>query len=154
MNYSDPRVVATPQEVQEHLTVEQVGNKHEALIVALADLIWPVIRERTEEIIDLHLDNIRERINSAIDARIDAKLNDDLNARIESTVDDKVEDSVAHYLKYSYDIDQEISSYLSNHFDIRDYDVIELIDEHLSDRLEDMVTESVSNLTFEVNVSR
>jgi hypothetical protein len=120
---NDPRAIVTPQD----LTVEEVGKKHEALITALADLIWPVIRER---------------INSAIDASIDGQL------------EDKIDQGIAHYLKYSYDVDQQISEYLSNHFDLRDYDVNDVIDDYMNDHLDDKVAEAVSNLSFEVNVSR
>ena len=105
----------------------ELASKHEALITALADLIWPVIRER---------------INSAIDARIDEQL------------ENKMDQGIAHYLKYSYDVDQQISEYLSNHFDLRDYDVNDVIDDYMNDRLEDIVHESVSNLSFRVEVSR
>jgi hypothetical protein len=124
---NDPRAIVTPQD----LTVEEVGKKHEALITALADLIWPVIRER---------------INSAIDASIEAK--------IENELDDKINESVESYINYTYDIDQKISEYLSSNFDLRDYDVNDVIDDYMNDRLEDMVHESVSNLSFRVEVSR
>nr|UOZ97176.1 hypothetical protein NCPCFENI_01089 [Cupriavidus sp.] len=132
---NDPRAAAN----LEAGTVTELASKHEALITALADLIWPVIRER---------------INSAIDARIDEQL------------ENKMDQGIANYLKYTYDIDQQIndymsnhldqqiSEYMSNHFDLRDYDINDIVEDYMNDRLEDMVHESVSNLTFEVNVSR
>jgi hypothetical protein len=120
---NDPRAIVAPQD----LTIEEVGEKHEALITALADLIWPVIRER---------------IKSTIDARIDEQL------------ENKMDQGIANYLKYSYNIDQKISDYLSSNFDIRDYDINDIVQDYMNDRLEDMVYESVSGLSFEVNVSR
>jgi hypothetical protein len=124
---NDPRAIVAPQD----LTIEEVGEKHEALITALADLIWPVIRER---------------IKSTIDASIEAKIGNDL--------DDKINQSVESYINYSYDIDQQISNYLSSQFDLRDYDINDIVQDYMNDRLEDMVYESVSGLSFEVNVSR
>jgi hypothetical protein len=124
---NDPRAIVAPQD----LTIEEVGEKHEAVITALADLIWPVIRER---------------IKSTIDASIEAKIGNDL--------DDKINQSVESYINYSYDIDQQISNYLSSQFDLRDYDINDIVQDYMNDRLEDMVYESVSGLSFEVNVSR
>jgi hypothetical protein len=120
---NDPRAIVAPQD----LTIEEVGEKHEALITALADLIWPVIRER---------------IKSTIDARIDDQL------------ENKKDQGIANYLKYSYDLDQQISEYMSNHFDIRDYDVNDVVEDYMNDRLDDLVYDTVSNMTFEVRVSR
>jgi hypothetical protein len=142
MDYSDPRVVATVAEVEEHLTIQPVAQKHEALIAALADLIWPVIRERIKSTMDASIDDIRLRVDAAIDARIEAKIGDDLDNRIES------------YMNYSYDIDQKISEYMSSHFDIRDYDVNDVVEDYMNDRLDDLVYDTVSNMTFEVRVSR
>jgi hypothetical protein len=122
---NDPRAIVAPQD----LTIEEVGEKHEALITALADLIWPVIRER---------------IKSTVDASIEAKID----------IDDKINQSVESYINYSYDIDQKISDYLSNHFDIRDYDVNDVVEDYMNDRLDDLVHDTVSNMTFEVRVSR
>ena len=122
---NDPRAIVAPQD----LTIEEVGEKHEALITALADLIWPVIRER---------------IKSTMDASIEAKIG----------IDDKINQSVESYINYSYDIDQKISDYLSSHFDIRDYDVNDVVEDYMNDRLDDLVHDTVSNMTFEVRVSR
>ena len=122
---NDPRAIVAPQD----LTIEEVGEKHEALITALADLIWPVIRER---------------IKSTVDASIEAKID----------IDDKINQSVESYINYSYDIDQKISDYLSSHFDIRDYDVNDVVEDYMNDRLDDLVHDTVSNMTFEVRVSR
>jgi hypothetical protein len=142
MDYNDPRVVATVAEVEEHLTIQPVAQKHEALITALADLIWPVIRERIKSTMDASIDDIRLRVDAAIDARIEAKMGDDLDKRIEN------------YVNYSYDFDQKISDYLSSHFDIRDYDVNDVVEDYMNDRLDDLVHDTVSNMTFEVRVSR
>jgi hypothetical protein len=135
---NDPRAIVAPQD----LTIEEVGEKHEALITALADLIWPVIRERIKSTMDASIDDIRLRVDAAIDARIEAKMGDDLDKRIEN------------YVNYSYDFDQKISDYLSSHFDIRDYDVNDVVEDYMNDRLDDLVHDTVSNMTFEVRVSR
>ncbi len=135
---NDPRAIVAPQD----LTIEEVGEKHEALITALADLIWPVIRERIKSTMDASIDDIRLRVDAAIDARIEAKMGDDLDKRIES------------YVNYSYDFDQKISDYLSSHFDIRNYDVNDVVEDYMNDRLDDLVHDTVSNMTFEVRVSR
>jgi hypothetical protein len=130
---NDPRAIVTPQD----LTIEEVGQKHEALITALADLIWPVIRERIKSTMDASIEDIRLRADTVIE-----KMGDNFDDRIEN------------YMKYSYDIDQQISEYMSSHFDIRDYDVNDVVEDYMNDRLDDLVYDTVSNMTFEVRVSR
>jgi hypothetical protein len=139
MDYNDPRVVATVAEVEEHLTIQPVAQKHEALIAALADLIWPVIRER---------------ITSTIEAHFDDAFKNSLTLRIDDLLENKLDQGIESYMKYSYDLDQQISEYMSNHFDIRDYDVNDVVEDYMNDRLDDLVYDTVSNMTFEVRVSR
>ena len=101
-----------------------VANKHEALIAELADLIWPVIRER---------------IASALDARI--------NFAVENLIDDKIDDKINEYMCNNFDI----SDYESEIKDIVDVD--DAVETHLNTYLHDEVVSCIQGLQFNVEVS-
>ena len=102
------------------------------------------------------LDTIVDRLNTSgmltteIDTRIQAKI-DDLTgldkAMITEIVKGEIED---------LDIDQSISDWMSNNFDISEYehnwDIEEKISDYLSDHLSDRVRDEVRDLSFSVTV--
>ena len=102
------------------------------------------------------LDTIVDRLNTSgmltteIDTRIQAKI-DDLTgldkAMITEIVKGEIED---------LDIDQSISDWMSNNFDISDYehnlDIEDKISDYLSDHLSDRVRDEVRDLSFSVTV--
>lgn len=102
------------------------------------------------------LDTIVDRLNTSgmltteIDTRIQAKI-DDLTgldkAMITEIVKGEIED---------LDIDQSISDWMSNNFDISDYehnlDIEDKISDYLSDHLTDRVRDEVRDLSFSVTV--
>jgi ATP-dependent protease HslVU (ClpYQ) ATPase subunit len=102
------------------------------------------------------LDTIVDRLNTSgmltteIDTRIQAKI-DDLTgldkAMITEIVKGEIED---------LDIDQSISDWMSNNFDISEYehnlDIEDKISDYLSDHLTDRVRDEVRDLSFSVTV--
>ena len=102
------------------------------------------------------LDTIVDRLNTSgmltteIDTRIQAKI-DDLTgldkAMITEIVKGEIED---------LDIDQSISDWMSNNFDITEYDhnldIEDKISDYLSDHLTDRVRDEVRDLSFSVTV--
>ena len=67
-----------------------------------------------------------------------------LTTEIDTRIQDKIED---------LDVEEKISDWMSNSFDIEDYiDVTDKVDDYLSDRLTSMVRDEVRDLSFSVRV--
>ena len=91
--------------------------------------------------------NLIDMIDQAIDVRIQNKIDNlvpiDKQAILE-TVKGEIE---------NMDIDQSISDWMENNFDIDDHlDLNDKIDDYLSDRLSDRVRDEVRDLSFSVTV--
>ena len=116
-----------------------------ALLKAIADAIAPHI---VENVIDRL--NTSGMLTTEIDTRIQAKI-DDLTGldteMIRNIVQGELEDS---------DFDDKISDWMSNNFDISDYEdnleINDKISDYLSDRLRDHVRDEVRDLSFSVTV--
>ena len=115
-----------------------VANKHEALIAELADLIWPVIRERIASALDA-------RINFAVENLIDDKIDDKINDKITAAIE-------YGKLVTEFDLDQRLNDYtettdlegvVTDH--VRDW-----IDESLSDSVRDVLKHQIT-LTIDVD---
>jgi hypothetical protein len=52
------------------------------------------------------------------------------------------------------DIDNQISNWMSNNFDVTDYNVDDAIEQWMDNNLDDKVTDAARCLTFTVEVSR
>lgn len=102
------------------------------------------------------LDTIVDRLNTSgmltteIDTRIQAKI-DDLTGLDKATITEIVKGEIE-----DLDIDQSISDWMSNNFDISDYehnlDIEDKISDYLSDHLTDRVRDEVRDLSFSVTV--
>jgi hypothetical protein len=114
--------------------LSELASKHEALITALADLLWPVIRER---------------IVSAIDARI--------AYAVEHLIDDKITAAVEYgKLITEDDLDQRLNDYTETTDlegviidNIRDW-VPSWVDENLGDAVRDVLKHQIT-LTIDVD---
>jgi hypothetical protein len=98
--------------------LSELASKHEALITALADLLWPVIRER---------------IVSAVDARI--------NFAVENLIDDKITAAVEYSrLITEDDLDQRLNDYTET------TDLDDAIEEKVRDWANDNLSDSVRDV--------
>jgi len=98
--------------------LSELASKHEALITALADLLWPVIRER---------------IVSAIDARI--------AYAVEHLIDDKITAAVEYgKLITEDDLDQRLNDYTET------TDLDDAIEEKVRDWANDNLSDSVRDV--------
>jgi len=107
-----------------------VANKHEALIAELADLIWPVIRER---------------IVSAIDARI--------AYAVEHLIDDKITAAVVYgKLITEDDLDQRLNDYTetTDLEDVLEDKIRDWANDNLSDSVRDVIKHQIT-LTIDVD---
>lgn len=112
-----------------NITQHQVSDKHKELLTALADLLWPVLRERIAGHVktvveDKFIGLDRDVINAAISqyvidhdlidgGELDQRLSDGIEDKIESGISywvdhelaDSVRDIVKHNLSFSIDVD-------------------------------------------------
>ena len=94
-------------------------------------------------IADVFLPDIDNRIEQQVKAGIDQLTASDM---------DLIRDVVRGEIE-SADVDQQISDWMDNNFDIDDHlDLNDKIDDYLSDRLTDRVRDEVRDLSFSVTV--
>jgi hypothetical protein len=73
----------------------------------------------------------------------------EINASIDDWMDNNLRDKMMDILA-NEDIDDDISNWMSNNFDITDYDVDGSIESWMDNNLDDKLHEAVSNLNFTV----
>ena len=90
---------------------------------------------------------VEGNLMSVIDRRVQEQI-DKLSAMDKEMITDIVKGEIE-----DMDIDQSISDWMENNFDIDDHlDLNDKIDDYLSDRLTAMVRDEVSDLSFSVTV--
>ena len=77
----------------------------------------------------------------------------EINASIEDWMDNNLKDKVMDIIANEDDIDDQISNWMSNNFDITDYNVDDAIESWADNNMDDKIQEAISNLTFNVTVS-
>ena len=94
-------------------------------------------------IADVFLPDIDNRIEQQVKAGIDQLTASDMDL-IRDVIRDEIDRA---------DVDQQISDWMENNFDIDDHlDLNDKIDDYLSDRLSDRVRDEVRDLSFSVTV--
>lgn len=99
------------------------------------------------------VDDVIDRLSTS------GMLTTEINLRVQEQVDkltasdmDLIRDIVRDEIE-SADVDQQISDWMGNNFDIDDHlDLNDKIDDYLSDRLTDRVRDEVRDLSFSVTV--
>ena len=76
----------------------------------------------------------------------------EINASIDDWMDNNLRDKMMDILA-NEDIDDDISNWMSNNFDITDYNVDDAIESWMENNMDDKIQEAISNLTFNVTVS-
>jgi len=76
----------------------------------------------------------------------------EINASIDDWMDNNLRDKMMDILA-NEDIDDDISNWMSNNFDITDYNVDDAIESWADNNLDEKISEAVNNLTFTVNVN-
>jgi hypothetical protein len=76
----------------------------------------------------------------------------EINASIDDWMDNNLRDKMMDILA-NEDIDDDISNWMSNNFDITDYNVDDAIESWAENNLDDKITEAINNLTFNVTLS-
>ena len=82
------------------------------------------------------------------------KLVSDVASKVEKRHIEVINEVVGERLNFSLnDIDDQISNWMSNNFDITDYNVDDAIEQWMDNNLDDKVTDAARCLTFTVEVS-
>jgi hypothetical protein len=76
----------------------------------------------------------------------------EINASIDDWMDNNLRDKMMDILA-NEDIDDDISNWMSNNFDITDYNVDDAIDSWAENNLDEKISEAINNLTFNVTLS-
>ena len=76
----------------------------------------------------------------------------EINASIDDWMDNNLRDKMMDILA-NEDIDDDISNWMSNNFDITDYNVDDAIESWADNNMDDKIQEAINNLTFSVTVS-
>jgi hypothetical protein len=99
--------------------------------------------------------HIEEALFAIIDKRIAVlQINTqvEINASIDDWMDNNLKDKMMDVLA-NEDIDDDISNWMSNNFDITDYDVDGAIESWAYNNLDEKISEAVNKLTFNISVS-
>jgi hypothetical protein len=98
---------------------------------------------------------LEEAITAIIDKRMAVlQINSqvEINASIDDWMENNLKDKMMDVLA-NEDIDDDISNWMSNNFDINDYDVDGAIESWVYNNLDEKIQDAISNLTFNVTVS-
>jgi hypothetical protein len=98
---------------------------------------------------------VEEALFAIIDKRIAVlQINTqvEINASIDDWMDNNLRDKMMDILAND-DIDDQISNWMSNNFDINDYDVDGAIESWVYNNLDEKIQDAINNLTFSVTVS-
>ena len=93
-----------------------------------------------------------EVINEVVGERLNFSLND-IDEKIGDWMLTNLRDQMMTVLEND-DISDQISNWMSNNFDITDYNVDDAIEQWMDNNLDDKVTDAARCLTFTVEVSR
>ena len=98
---------------------------------------------------------LEEAITAIIDKRMAVlQINSqvEINASIDDWMENNLKDKMMDVLA-NEDISDDISNWMSNNFDINDYDVDGAIESWVYNNLDEKISEAVNNLTFNISVS-
>jgi hypothetical protein len=98
---------------------------------------------------------VEEALFAIIDKRI-AVLQINTQVEINASIDDWMENNLRDKMMdilANEDIDDDISNWMSNNFDITDYNVDDAIESWMENNMDDKIQDAISNLTFNVTVS-
>jgi len=98
---------------------------------------------------------LEEALFEIIDKRI-AVLQINTQVEINASIDDWMENNLRDKMMdilANEDIDDDISNWMSNNFDITDYNVDDAIESWADNNLDEKISEAINNLTFNVTLS-
>jgi hypothetical protein len=76
----------------------------------------------------------------------------EINASVEDWMDNNLRDKVMDIIANEDDIDDQISNWMSNNFDITDYNVDDAIESWMDNNMDEKIQDAISNIEFSVTV--
>jgi hypothetical protein len=76
----------------------------------------------------------------------------EINASIDDWMDNNLRDKVMDIIANEDDIDDQISNWMSNNFDITDYNVDDAIESWMDNNMDEKIQDAISNIEFSVTV--
>jgi len=95
---------------------------------------------------------IYDKLVADVTAKITINTQVEINASIDDWMDNNLRDKIMDILSMD-DVDDQISNWMSNNFDITDYNVDDAIDSWMENNMDDKIQDAINNLTFSVTVS-
>ena len=100
---------------------------------------------------------LEEALFTIIDKRIAVlQINSqvEINASIDDWMDNNLKDKVMDIVANDPDIDDQISNWMSNNFDLDDYNVDGAIESWMDNNIDDKVYDAVNSISFTVEIGR
>ena len=76
----------------------------------------------------------------------------EINASIDDWMENNLRDKVMDIIANEDDVDDQISNWMSNNFDITDYNVDDAIESWADNNLDEKIQDAISNIEFSVTV--
>ena len=97
------------------------------------------------------LGGLYDKLVSDVAAKVSAQDQENLDYKISGWMDEHLREKMMDILA-NEDIDDDISNWMSNNFDITDYDVDGSIESWMDNNLQEKVNEAIGNVEFNVTV--
>jgi hypothetical protein len=100
-----------------------------------------------------HLGGMYDKLVADVTAKITINTQVEINASIDDWMDNNLRDKMMEMLEHD-NVDDQISNWMSNNFDLDDYNVGDAIEQWMDNNLDDKVYDSVNSISFTVEIGR
>jgi len=98
-----------------------------------------------------HLGGMYDKLVADVTAKITINTQVEINASIDDWMDNNLRDKMMDILAND-DIDDQISNWMSNNFDVTDYNVDDAIESWMDNNMDEKIQDAISNIEFSVTV--
>jgi len=123
-------------------------NDQADLLIQLSGMYDKLVRDVTDSVEARHI----EVINSVVGERLNFSLND-IDEKIGDWMQTNLRDQMMTVLEND-DISDQISNWMSNNFDLDDYNVDGAIESWMDNNIDDKVYDAVNSISFTVEIGR
>jgi hypothetical protein len=100
-----------------------------------------------------HLGGMYDKLVADVTAKITINTQVEINASIDDWMDNNLRDKMMEMLEHD-NVDDQISNWMSNNFDLDDYNVGDAIEQWMDNNLDDKVYDAVNSISFTVEIGR
>ena len=98
-----------------------------------------------------HWGGMYDKLVADVTAKITINTQVEINASIDDWMDNNLRDKMMDILAND-DIDDQISNWMSNNFDVTDYNVDDAIESWMDNNMDEKIQDAISNIEFSVTV--